>query len=651
MVTARKNEFTKMAMLTSGEYTLIKQNIVHEKKSMLFVKLTDSAQRALDNYFRNAGKCEAPVIEFAKDEGRILIPTCDKDSDADKLSQFKFNVISNVIMQGRQGRFECVQHKRGNKQLTKFGQLTHRLRIHANEDVYETTKNRMAAIELEQRKNCTVQLDWSSQIKGKSRLDRLPKSNPTPLPKPLTEEIKPVPELANPMVRNKCRPVTSTLPHKLSASCLIRKSLKERIIHLLALRPYKKIELMAALKKDGLRECDKPHLMDTLMSLSTLRDNIYHLSKHAWNDVQEDWYFYSEQEKQQIKRNKSRNLTSPCSSDSGVSVSSNQSPNSNAPPAPIEKSPPSTYKRPGYFNGADGFQTKRQRISHFVKPDSIKPLNGDENAHIGTNNTCSDELNVTTSAPDRPFRPKIYEKLKPIIDRPLLDSPLSPGQDIPSVVVTSPSPEIRNGDIPISAFDRKPIFHSPSKIPDASEIKYQKPKYMKEYVTITSMEQRRKYKTDFNLIFKEYQRVHEEVDSISNTFAQLGESLRQHKKGTPKYAKIEQEILRKYYQLKSSQKFQAAKLRFEYLHEKLSHIKNLVHEYDEKLLKWVPITKEKRDYPDNDFYRKSINSTSHTLDRITISVIAISIWYSCLFIRKLFRLSLFSSVPIRYNYY
>lgn len=42
-----------MALLTSGEYDLIEKNCVRERKSMLFVKLTDSAQRALNDFFKN----------------------------------------------------------------------------------------------------------------------------------------------------------------------------------------------------------------------------------------------------------------------------------------------------------------------------------------------------------------------------------------------------------------------------------------------------------------------------------------------------------------------------------------------------------------------------------------------------------------------
>ena len=42
------------------------------------------------------------------------------------------------------------------------------------------------------------------------------------------------------------------------------------------------------------------------MQVAVMRDNTYQLIRHVWNDVQEDWPFYSEQEKQLLKRSVSR---------------------------------------------------------------------------------------------------------------------------------------------------------------------------------------------------------------------------------------------------------------------------------------------------------------------------------------------------------
>jgi len=73
-----------------------------------------------------------------------------------------------------------------------------------------------------------------------------------------------------------------------------------------------------------------------------------------------------------IFRRKPQNLTPPGLSDTGSSGSSEQSPSSTVP-----SSPPNNVhgnKRPGYYNSADGFQTKRLRISHFKRPSPEKKL-------------------------------------------------------------------------------------------------------------------------------------------------------------------------------------------------------------------------------------------------------------------------------------
>lgn len=52
-----------------------------------------------------------------------------------------------------------------------------------------------------------------------------------------------------------------------------------------------------------------------LKQVANMRDNTYHLQRHIWNDVQEDWPFYTEQERTMLRRRKPQNLTPPGSSD------------------------------------------------------------------------------------------------------------------------------------------------------------------------------------------------------------------------------------------------------------------------------------------------------------------------------------------------
>lgn len=124
---------------------------------------------------------------------------------------------------------------------------------------------------------------------------------------------------------------------------------RERLIHLLALRPYKKPELYDRLLKgefsttdtyggswrrnkklfflsphsvetcsdfllifffalichsisEGISNRDKNIYLNVLKSISYLRDNTYLLHRHLWNDVHEDWPFYSDQDRSTLKR-------------------------------------------------------------------------------------------------------------------------------------------------------------------------------------------------------------------------------------------------------------------------------------------------------------------------------------------------------------
>lgn len=60
----------------------------------------------------------------------------------------KFSFSLSEI-EGPAGSFECIQQSQG--QLDVLGTLSNKMRIHANDDVYETTKHRMAVAEENQK--------------------------------------------------------------------------------------------------------------------------------------------------------------------------------------------------------------------------------------------------------------------------------------------------------------------------------------------------------------------------------------------------------------------------------------------------------------------------------------------------------------------
>ena len=135
--------------------------------------------------------------------------------------------------------------------------------------------------------------------------------------------------------------------------------------------PRKHRDIITLLFSDGMREKDKKgNLLSCLLrEVAECKNNVYELKRAMWNDVNEDWPFYTVEDRAALKRRKPQNLTPP-GSDTG-STSSGHSPSSTNPASPPQiqcgfkrdrfgdrdemlTAPPttkkirvSTYKRPG----------------------------------------------------------------------------------------------------------------------------------------------------------------------------------------------------------------------------------------------------------------------------------------------------------------
>merc|ERR1712061_297273 len=173
---------------------------------------------------------------------------------------------------------------------------------------------------------------------------------------------------------------------------IMKRTLRERIVHLLAVRPYKKPELMLRINRDGVKEKDRKNIMMTLGSVSEHKDNTYTLKRAFWNDVSEDWPFYTEEERQSFRRRKPQNLTPP-GSDGGVSVSSighsssSSHPASPQPTLPLKRPASSSYLAvpsgdaspliDHHHHLESGYSPpggKKKRVSNYRRPAGLSPM-------------------------------------------------------------------------------------------------------------------------------------------------------------------------------------------------------------------------------------------------------------------------------------
>ncbi|KAG9328157.1 hypothetical protein JZ751_016174 [Albula glossodonta] len=93
------------------------------------------------------------------------------------------------------------------------------------------------------------------------------------------------------------------------------------------------------------------------------------------------------------------------------------------------------------------------------------------------------------------------------------------------------------------------------------------PDYLLKYVVISCLEQRQRYKEDFCAEYDEYRDLHTRIGGVTHTFIQLASKIKTLSPGTQEYKKFPG--------------YREEKKRCEYLHQKLSHIKHLILDYDQ----------------------------------------------------------------------
>ncbi|XP_012504776.1 PREDICTED: RNA polymerase II elongation factor ELL3 [Propithecus coquereli] len=114
---------------------------------------------------------------------------------------------------------------------------------------------------------------------------------------------------------------------------------------------------------------------------------------------------------------------------------------------------------------------------------------------------------------------------------------------------------------------------SPEEVPD----------YLLQYRAIHSAEQKHAYEQDFETDYAEYRILHARVGAASQRFIELGAEIKRVQRGTPEHKVLEDKIVQEYKKFRKRYPgYREEKRRCEYLHQKLSHIKGLILEFEEK---------------------------------------------------------------------
>uniref|UniRef100_A0A8C5V5Q1 Elongation factor for RNA polymerase II n=1 Tax=Microcebus murinus TaxID=30608 RepID=A0A8C5V5Q1_MICMU len=584
---------------------------------------TDSALRAFESYRASQDSVSLrPSIRFQGSQGHICVPQPDCAAEPRTFSFY----LSNIGRDSPQGSFDCVQQyvsSCGDVLLDCLGSIQDKITVCATDDSYQKARQSMAQAEEETRSRSAIVIKAGGRYLGRKVQFR----------KPAPGATEAVPS------RKRATPVNLASAIRKSGGAsgagVSQRPFRDRVLHLLALRPYRKAELLLRLQKDGLAQADKEALDGLLQQVANVsaKDGACTLRDCMYKDVQKDWPGYSEGDQQLLKRVLVRKLCQPQSA-GGLAGD----PTASSPPDEHGSSASPPQKRPQPPEFIDPLASKKPRISHFTQRAQPAAVNGKLGVPNGREAllptpgppAASDVLGSSTHLPPRLEPPRAHDPLADVSN----DLGHS-GQDCERGDSAAPGPATAHPGLPLptdcaqpgrprgsasrsksrkkckkhkdrerAAGDRhqaQPPDHPPAtpgpgsagasfpagvngtcggaSTPETPET----PDYLLKYAAISSSEQRQRYKNDFNAEYSEYRDLHARIERITRRFTQLDAQLRQLSQGSEEYETTRGQILQEYRKIKKTNtNYSEEKRRCEYLHSKLAHIKRLIAEYDQR---------------------------------------------------------------------
>ncbi|XP_071772033.1 RNA polymerase II elongation factor ELL-like [Centroberyx gerrardi] len=591
--------------------------------SVFHVKLTDSAARAIGTFQNGKGRFSQPTICFTENEGRITIP-CSEDRG--ELRTFTF-ALTNVACDNPHGSFDCVQHlgTGAAEELSCVGVIQKKMTVKATDDSYHQAQLSMAKAEEEIRSRGAIVIKQGGRFQGKKVMVRAPAPALANLAKPQQSSQSLRGSLKKDVIMSKPKKVASN-----KSVCVVEKRpLRERLTHLLALRPYRRPELIVRLHKDGLTAGEKDMLDTLLLEVGQLnsRDSTYVLKDCLYKELQKDWPGYTTGDQHLLKRILVRRLFQPQQNLLFV-PEAQVSPLRDTP----NSSPAHAHKHYLTEEYTDPLASKKPRISHWSSKTASdksgsrpsEPREAPKHVPAATEDdsrrnsldprklfdslsaVCTQEAEVAKRlepAPSAPADAKDPAALpQPNSDRPP-SPPTVPHLDRHTAKRKKRKHKHRDQEKDRSRDREGRRKHHSSEDPkknvsldctEASGMLYDSnvlqaandtTDYLMKYTAIRSHDQRQSYKQDFNEEYSEYRDLHARIDSVTHQFMELDTQRKQLHRGSHKYKTIHNQIVQEYRKIKKSNpNYNQDKIRCEYLHNKLSHIKKLISEYDQQQL-------------------------------------------------------------------
>ncbi|CAL8074220.1 unnamed protein product [Calicophoron daubneyi] len=302
-------------------------------------RLTDSALRDLEKYATTLGG-DTFQLRISDTQNSFTIPLPGRPG------KFTFGITN--LDGATDGSVDCLCINQGRVKC--MGKVNSRITVNAKEDSFSIAREKMVQLEDEGKKSQTKEIGMrkrqmnklgSSYAGSKNHLDSVQEgtSHPPEFRSGGSSHTSHSPQAPAPLGQQHTQS-----PHapsgfgpslSLPNTAVSVRPLRERIIHLLALRPYQRNELLLRLERDGLTTAQKTQLDDLLSQVSRVgRRSAYHILPSIIPELDPSWPGYPAGEKGRIISLKAKQRTCSPSTTSPPSRSHTASP-ANVPPKPL----------------------------------------------------------------------------------------------------------------------------------------------------------------------------------------------------------------------------------------------------------------------------------------------------------------------------
>ncbi|XP_031230027.1 RNA polymerase II elongation factor ELL2-like [Mastomys coucha] len=420
------------------------------------------------------------------------------------------------------------------------------------------------------------------------------------------------------------------------------RSFRDRVIHLLALKDYKKSELLVQLQKEGIKINDNNFLGKILLQVANLNASTlsYSLKDSIFKEVQRDWPGYSKEDKQSLDLVLSRKLH----------LFHNATKATHCKETSVVSKTDDTSSSKDHFHHLSGIDTLIKNKGGFCSPKSA--VQSASNGHVNSEKsvilpcfaatnkyiplpTPTSHLPVSNSPQLLKYNRNVRSAPQRSESKHSCDSIHHDGSTVEKEMKKCTSSETsfsasvqkkhsmpiemqhfvpekfkcafakRKTAIPnyITSTKEKPKidFNKQDEIMKSNSNKETKkafadsgrlgtptatPDYLSNYTIIVSPDQRQCYEKEFRADYSEYQAMYDKIQISCTPVIDLDSERKEFSPGSNEYQDITKKISVEYQKMRQlNPKFCEEKNRCVFLYNKLVHIKKLINDFDQQGIK------------------------------------------------------------------